>query len=275
MPIFDRYGIRFHYLDLGEGLPFVFQHGLGGDVNQPAGIFRPPAGIRLLSLDGRAHGATQPVGPTEDLDFDHFADDLIALLDHLAIPKAVIGGISMGAGVALNIALRYPTRTAGIVLSRPAWLDGPMPPANVVIYAQIAALLRQYGPCRGRDLFVASETYREIDLLSPDAARSLVGQFTNDRALDGVARLERMPLDRPVNSLRNAAAITVPALILANRQDPVHPFGYGEILAAAIPNAIFQELTPKSVSKQYHEAEVQQALEEFLSTLRIEQPVWI
>jgi pimeloyl-ACP methyl ester carboxylesterase len=45
MPVFERDGLDFHYLDNGEpsGRPFVFQHGLGGDVSQPAGVFSPAA----------------------------------------------------------------------------------------------------------------------------------------------------------------------------------------------------------------------------------------
>ena len=41
MPVFERDGLVFHSLDKGDttGRPFVFQHGLGGDVSQPAGVF--------------------------------------------------------------------------------------------------------------------------------------------------------------------------------------------------------------------------------------------
>jgi hypothetical protein len=51
MPVFKRDGLVFHYLDEGDpsGRPFVFQHGLGGDVLQPAGIFSPPPGPRRAS----------------------------------------------------------------------------------------------------------------------------------------------------------------------------------------------------------------------------------
>jgi pimeloyl-ACP methyl ester carboxylesterase len=53
-------GITFHYLDSGEGVPFIFQHGLGGDVTQPYGLFTPPLPFRLLSFDFRGHGETRP-----------------------------------------------------------------------------------------------------------------------------------------------------------------------------------------------------------------------
>jgi pimeloyl-ACP methyl ester carboxylesterase len=264
--------MRFHYLDLGDqhGFPFVFQHGLGGDVDQPTSLFLPPAGIRLLTFDFRAHGQTFPLEASAwkpaCLSFDSFGDDLVALLDELALQQAIVGGISMGAGVALNVAMRYPGRVAGLVLSRPAWLDGPMPQANVTIYAQIAHLLQQYGASDGLKRFKESEVYRSIACSSPDAARSLLRQFENERALDGVERLIRLPSDRPIPRLGAAASITVPTLVLATRQDPMHPYEYGTILASSIPGATLKELTPKSIcSKEQHAAEVQNALEEFLA----------
>src|SRR5262249_38797642 len=120
MATFEHDGIVFHYLDVGQGMPFVFQHGLGGGIRQSAGLFSPPEGIRLLCLDARAHGRTQPLGDPSALSFDVFGDDLVAWLDYLGVERAVLGGISMGAGVALNVAVRYPERVAGLVLSRPA-----------------------------------------------------------------------------------------------------------------------------------------------------------
>ena len=218
MASFERDGISFHYLDVGQGVPFVFQHGIGGDVRQPASLFRPPKGIRLLCLDARAHGQTQPLGDPSALTFDVFGDDLVAFLDHLGLARAVIGGISMGAGVALNVALRYPERVAGLVLSRPAWLDGPMPPENVARYAAIARLLRTVGASGDPDQalrralaeFEVSEDYRGLLASSPDTAQSLRGQLTNERAVAAVARLERLPVDRPLADLRAAAAIRVP-----------------------------------------------------------------
>ena len=59
--------------------PFVFQHGLGGDVSQPAGVFPPPRGFRLISLDCRGHGGTRPLGPADKLSVSSFADDVVAL----------------------------------------------------------------------------------------------------------------------------------------------------------------------------------------------------
>jgi pimeloyl-ACP methyl ester carboxylesterase len=273
MARFEHDGIAFHYLDVGRGVPFVFQHGIGGDVRQPAGLFDPPQGIRLLCLDARGHGQTQPLGDPSDLTFDIFGDDLVALLDHLGVEEAVIGGISMGAGVALNVAVRYPERVAGLVLARPAWLDGPMPPENVALYATLARLLRAVGAAANPahalrcalGQFEASADYRDLLITSPDTAHSLRGQLTNERAVAAVARLERLPPDRPLADLRAAEAIPVPALVLAHQQDPIHRIAFGERLAGAIPGAKLVELTPKSIDRERHAAEVQGCLGAFLS----------
>lgn len=162
MPIFRRDGVDFNYLDQGWGTPFVFQHGLGGDVEQASAAFAPPEGVRLVSLDCRGHGASRPLGDPDKLSFGAFAEDVIALMDHLDIHHAVVGGISMGAGVALNLARRFPERVAGLVLSRPAWLDSPLPD-NLRAYPVMARLIRTHGIHRGRELFLETEEYAAAD----------------------------------------------------------------------------------------------------------------
>ncbi|MEX2560663.1 MAG: alpha/beta hydrolase, partial [Pirellulales bacterium] len=266
MPAWTHDGLEFYYREAGQGLPFVFQHGLGGDSEQTFGLFKPPPGVRLLTLEARAHGRTRPVGDEQKISLTAFAADLAAWMDHLALPQAVVGGISMGAAVALRFALEYPERLIGLVLSRPAWLDRPNPD-NVRVFAEIARLLREHTPQTALAHFEQSETYQRTLSDSPDAAASLLGQFTQPRAVEAVARLERIPADAPAKSLDELRRIRVPTLVLANRQDPIHPFEYGRTLAGAIDGARFAELTPKSQSIEAHAADVARALGEFLDSL--------
>jgi pimeloyl-ACP methyl ester carboxylesterase len=209
MPCFERAGATFNYLDVGAGVPFVFQHGIGGDVSQPARVFSPPLGVRLLSFDCRAHGATVSAGKPADLTFLKFGDDLVAFLDHLGIDRAVVGGISMGAGVALNVAVRYPERLTGLVLARPAWLDGPMPDPNIAVYDLLAGLLRTADGEIGWALerLEVDPRFAAIAACYPDPANSLRGQLTSPHAVERVARLERLPRDRPIMGLRDTFAI--------------------------------------------------------------------
>ena len=100
MPYLSRDNLEFYYRERGDGIPCFFQHGLGGETDKIFDLIQLPAGYKLLGLDCRGHGNTTPLGPAEKLCFDAFSDDLIALMDHLGIERAVVGGTSMGASPA-------------------------------------------------------------------------------------------------------------------------------------------------------------------------------
>src|SRR5262245_38296441 len=176
MPRFRRDGIDFAYVDRGEGIPVIIQHGLGGDTAQPTLLFQPPPGFRLISFDARGHGETRPFGPPEKIALAAFADDLLGLLDHLGIERAIVGGISMGAAIALNLGLRYPDRMLGLILSRPAWLDRPFPP-HLAIFPLLTRLIQECGPQEGRRRFLETEEYRRLKAVNPDSAQTLADHF--------------------------------------------------------------------------------------------------
>ena len=124
-------------------MPFIFQHGMEGDANQPLSYIGAAAPTPVISLNARGHS------PSTDIDsatasFEVFADDVIALADHLRLARFIIGGISLGAGTALNLAIRYPDRVTALVLCRPAWLDRPQADFNRHTYTEIADLLDRY-----------------------------------------------------------------------------------------------------------------------------------
>jgi pimeloyl-ACP methyl ester carboxylesterase len=264
--------LEFNFVDLGHGTPFVFQHGLGRDLRQATGLFSPQPGVRLLSFDARGHGQTPGAADRETLTFDTFGNDLVALLDHLGIGSAVVGGVSLGAAVALNVAVRYPERVAGLVLVRPAWLDGPMLPGAVALFDKLAHLLRQHGP-RAASRLELDATFRVVAARFPETAESLRRQLQAPRAIESVARLEHLPRQRPIARLRDAAAIRVPTVVLAHQLDPLHPHEYGVALAQTIPGARLAHLTPKTVARERHAAEVQSEIAWFLESYRQQKAV--
>jgi pimeloyl-ACP methyl ester carboxylesterase len=215
-------------------------------------------------MDCRGHGGTRPLGPADNLSFSSFADDLAALMDHLQIQSAVVGGISMGAGVALNLALRYPEKVEGLVLSRPAWLDSPRP-ENLKAYPVIARLLREHGAKLGRELFEGTEEYAELERAAPGAGRSLASsQFGRPRAREYAPVLESLTGDAPGRDLAQSQELRVPVLVLASWQDPTHPHGYAEILARELPSARLEELTPKAEDEGRHAQDARVAIAGFL-----------
>ena len=103
----------------------------------------PPTSV--IALNARGHGTSSDIDPAAAT-FDTFADDVIALADHLGPDRFVVGGISPGAGTALNLVIRYPERVTALVLCRPAWLDRPQSEFNRHAYTEVADLLDSYPP---------------------------------------------------------------------------------------------------------------------------------
>lgn len=268
MPTFRHDAIEFHYEQRGAGRPFCFQHGLGGDVTQPLGLFRPPAGVQLLAFDVRGHGQTRPLGNPDKLTFQTFGEDLQAFLEHLGLTRVVLGGISMGAALALHFTLRWPESVAALVLSRPAWLETANG-YNAKMFTRISRLIREQGPERGLAEFQRSPEYKEALTKWPDVARSFTLQFSQPRSAETAIKLERIICDAPHPERRAWSTVSVPTLVLGNRLDPVHPFEFAEELAGAIPGAELREITSKSVSLERHGAEFQEALEKFLGALSV------
>jgi len=260
MPRFLHRGFDFHYIDGGAGVPFVFQHGLGGSAGQIAEMFPAMENARLICLDCRNHGDTQPSCAGDRLGFAIFGRDVQALLDHLQIGRAFFGGVSMGAGVSIRIALDNPDRVAGLLSVRPAWLDGPMPAHRW--YTAVARLLAESGT-QARELMAASEPFRALTELSPDAAVSLLRQFDAPQAVERAARLDAMAMDSPIPDLASLKSLQMRAHVIATERDPIHPLGLAKTLAAELPNATFQEITSKSADLARHMDELRAAIAQF------------
>ena len=263
MPAFTHASLAFHYAERGAGTPFIFQHGLGGDTAQPLGLLRPPAGARLIAFDCRGHGQTPP-GEPDGLTFENMADDWLALLDHLGLTQAIAGGISLGAALALRVALRHPQRVRALVLVRPAWLDGALPEANRALYAEMAALIRQKGVEKARAALEGLPGYAAMLQESPAAAEAFMRQFESAQAEAAVARLERLPAQTP-HPRSDWTRLRAPALVLACRGDRLHPFDLAQDLAAGLPGAEFVEAASRHTDAAQHAADVQRAVDTFLS----------
>jgi pimeloyl-ACP methyl ester carboxylesterase len=263
MEVLARDGIRFSYLDRGAGAPFVFQHGLGGDATQPDGLY-DPAG-RLVCLECRGHGGTQPLGAPAALSFATFAADVLALMDHLGLERATVGGVSMGAGVAARLAAEHPDRVAALVLVRPAWLDAGHP-ENLRIMETVGDLLERHGAQQGLAELENDAGYRAVAARSPAAAESLRGQFARPYARERAPVLQRMPADFPLSGGSRWSDVCAPALVLATQGDPIHPFAIAAAIAARLPGAELREVPSKDADPVAHARAIAAAISAFAGT---------
>ncbi|MFE7112354.1 alpha/beta fold hydrolase [Streptomyces sp. NPDC057575] len=112
-------GVTIHYDDFGPstGLPVLLIHGhpFNRSLWAPQVTALTDAGYRVITPDLRGYGRS---GVTSgQVLLSDFADDLAALLDHLGIERAVVGGVSMGGQITMEFHHCHPQRVRALVLS--------------------------------------------------------------------------------------------------------------------------------------------------------------
>lgn len=253
--------------DEGQGLPVVFQHGLGGDEAQVAQNAPTSADLHRLTVECRGHGASS-LGSVRPFSIQMFAEDVLAAATEHGFDRFIVGGISMGAAIALHLAHHHADRVAGLNLVRPAWMFAASPD-NLEPARAVAALIRSHPVAEARERFVASEIGRRIASEAPDNFSSLLGYFERPDAFDFASVLGDIAADGPGVSKADAAAIKVPTLITGNEQDAIHPLSCALTLAETIPGARYVEVTAKAADKARHFAEIQGAITDFLASSSI------
>lgn len=129
-------GIRMAYYEAGprQGVPIVFCHGFPELAfswrHQIAAL--AAAGRWVIAPDQRGYGLTPGPEAVEAYDMEHLTGDLVGLLDHLGVEKAVFVGHDWGGIVVWQLPLMHPSRIAGIIgLNTPFFPRLPLDPIQM------------------------------------------------------------------------------------------------------------------------------------------------
>jgi pimeloyl-ACP methyl ester carboxylesterase len=140
-------GVRIYYEEHGpreasrarsSGAPLVLAYGIGGnadmwDVNRDALATRH----RLILWEPRGHHKSDSPEDPAKYSFAHWVGDMKAVLDHLRIRTAHVGGLSLGAGIATRFALRFPSRVRSLLVTNSSSAVGlPLSVENLVMRAR-------------------------------------------------------------------------------------------------------------------------------------------
>ncbi|HEX7520977.1 MAG TPA: alpha/beta hydrolase [Acidimicrobiia bacterium] len=227
-------GHRLVYDVYGEGDQVViYTHGLliDSDVNRGIAQALAEQGDRVVLLDLLGHGRSDKPIRATDYRIDSYADQVIGLMDELGLDQAVLGGISLGANVSLFAAARYPGRVRALVLEMPV-LERAVP-ASALLFSPLI-LLAHYG----------RRVMRVISNLVARAPRTRFGPLNSvlgaaSLSPETVAAVLHGVLVGPVAPTEEQRrAITAPALVLAHRNDLIHPFDDASNLVEQLPRAV-------------------------------------
>ena len=231
-------GASLHWREAGAGDAVLFVHGFPFDCT----IFEPqlaaaPEGWWFVTPDLRGFGASTAPG-REPLTMDLFADDLVALMDHLGIRQAVVCGLSMGGYVALSLAMRYADRVRALVLvATRAKADGPETRKNRLA---MAARVRAEGAQPLVDSMLPTLLSAHSRMKQPELVAKLTAMMggiapgTLARALEGLAQRK--------DYTNELGSIEIPTMAVRGEQDEIIPAPDIEMIARMVRGAHLESI---------------------------------
>jgi pimeloyl-ACP methyl ester carboxylesterase len=224
---------------LGEGPDVVLTHGLTATRRYTVMGSKalPRAGFRLTTFDARGHGESSPAPERSAYEYRDLVEDMRAVLDHLGVEKAAIGGASMGAHTAMAFALAWPERVSALVQITPAYDGDPRADEDdLAEWDRLADGLERGGVDGFLDAYdpKTEERYRDTVL------KVVRQRLERHRHLDAVAdALRVVPRSLAFEGLEELEHVRIPTLIVASRDeaDPGHPYAVGKAYAERLPDA--------------------------------------
>jgi pimeloyl-ACP methyl ester carboxylesterase len=234
MPTFRHEGHRLAYTVYGDGpRTCVLVHGLLLSQKMHAPLARALAerGHRVVTLDLLGHGRSDRPRDMALYSMSFFGGQMIALLDHLELDDAVLGGTSLGANATLEAAAHAPERVRGMVVEMPV-LDNALLAAAVTFTPLMVALT--FGEPVMRAL--ASAARRVPTGHGPWLADVALDTIRQDPA-PSAAVLHGLFFGRTAPHKNLRRQLRAPALVIGHHRDPVHPFSDSGALVEELPNA--------------------------------------
>jgi pimeloyl-ACP methyl ester carboxylesterase len=207
----DANGIKIHYAIYGQGSPVIFLH--GGLANADYWGNQVPAVAAhhtVILMDSRGHGrSTRDARP---YGYDLMADDVVALMDALKIPKADIVGWSDGGIIGIDLALRHKDRVGKVFAFAANTVT-----SGVVEGVEKNPTFAAYIERAGHEYAEHSSTPKEYDAF--------------------VDQISKMWADQPNWTDDQLKAITTPVLVVDGDHDEAIKRAHTEYIAATIPHA--------------------------------------
>jgi pimeloyl-ACP methyl ester carboxylesterase len=232
MPTFIHAGQRLAYNEYGDGrrtvvlLPGLL---LPGRMHDPLARDLAHRGNRVITLDLLGHGESDQPRDMWRYSIPIFGREVVALLDHLEVDEAVVGGTSLGANTTLEVAALAPARVRGMVIEMPV-LDNALLGCAIAFTPLLIALT--FGaPVTGA---MASLMRRVPRVLGhyPDVLLDWVSREPGPSA----AILQGIFFGRTAPPREERKTFEAPSLVLGHPRDAIHPFSDAKMLAEELPN---------------------------------------
>lgn len=210
-----------------DGLTIILLHGGGPDHHSLIPLAEQLTDrYKIVLPDIRGYGRSICIDPSRHT-WAQYAEDVIALLDHLGVHQAVIGGAGLGGTITLRTAIAHPGRVrAAVLISVEDIEDDEKKQAEITFMDAFAARVRAEG--------IEAAWNPILKDLAP-----IIGSMVRDAIPrsnpESIAAAAAIGHDRSFRSVRELAAIALPTLVIPGMDDR-HPSALAEEVAEILPN---------------------------------------
>jgi pimeloyl-ACP methyl ester carboxylesterase len=243
--------VRIYYEEHGPtnakaaGSPLVLAYGIGGnadlwDVNVPA----LAAHHRLVLWEPRGHARSDSPEDPARYSFARWVLDLAAVLDHLRLRTAHVGGLSLGAGIATRFTLTFPARVRSLIVTNSSSATGlPLSPDNLIMRAQSIKVTLERGMDAMAEFAMASNPNVAARLALDPSSKDEFYAYYRRLTPIGYANALRalLAMDHITDRL---SRIRVPVLLIGGDRDP--SLGPMKVMHAEIRGSKLVVLSPAS-----------------------------
>ncbi|WP_101524841.1 alpha/beta fold hydrolase [Nocardioides houyundeii] len=229
-------GDRLEYTEFGAGerlVVLLHPQLMTRRVQQPLARTLASQGLHVVTLDLLGHGRSDRPADPLAYSVPAFAAQVLALLDHLGAERAVVGGTSLGANVALQVAVSAPDRVRGLVVEMPL-LDNALTAG--LLAGTPLLLAARFAP------FTVAAVRRATRAVPRGVVPFWVGVWLdscNQRSGPLAAVLHGVLFGSLAPSAEQRRSIRVPVLVVGHDADPLHPAADAEMLAGELPRSRF------------------------------------
>ena len=222
--VYDEFGSGDHAVVLMPGL--LFSRRMQGPLAESLAH----RGHRVLCLDLLGHGDSDRPPEMFNYSMTIFGRQAIALLDHLEIDQAVLGGTSLGANAALEAAAAAPGRVKGLMIEMPV-LDNALLACAIGFTPLLAGLT--FGAPVARLFGAGARLVPRGTSLLGDMLLDWVSQDPKPSA----SVLQGLFFGRVAPPTEERVKLSQPTLVIGHPRDPIHPFSDSDMLVRELPDA--------------------------------------
>jgi 3-oxoadipate enol-lactonase len=240
MPFFESRGLKMHYETVGSGAAILMIHGFTNHgmvwAEQITDLVH--AGYQVIMPDLAGHGMSQPVDRKTTV--DDLAQDMVNLLDHLSIDKAIVCGLSLGGRVAQYLAIDHPQRLRAMIVAN-SCVDSSDPEVVAASKSWIEMFEKPNGPLLRLQMIwpqFLNERYRA----SPTAEAVLENWKRINSKIPGSSFANVARGGQEFRSADRLRAVSLPCLVISGEFDKLFPPHMCKQIADLIPGAKFSTI---------------------------------